>query len=636
MRRAFPPVRRPALLAALPLLIGAAAPAPPSALVIRDARVFDGTGSPAHVASVLIRDGRIAQVAARIAAPRGAKVIDARGLTLLPGLHDLHTHLRSPGFEAPDDPGKAYAAYLADGITTVDDFSVYGEMLAPIRRMTGDGTVPAPHLQLAVRLSTTGGHGTEFGWGDSFTQQVDTPRAAHAAMARLLPYRPDVIKVFTDGWRYGRVPSLTSMNEPTLAAIVEDAHRAGLPVITHTVTLEGAKIAARAGVDALGHGVGDQPVDAELIGLMRAKGTAYIPTLAVYEPQETRQWTAGEQALLTPSERLAEQASGDARRGTEDATTPPMEARRWQIMMDNVRTLAAAAIPIGIGTDAGIEGVYHGASTLREIHLLAALGLPAAQVLASATGVSARILGQDGRHGRIAPGQVADLLLVAGRPDERIDDLTRLRRLFLAGREVNLPALRRLIDAPAMSPLPARPMTGPIDDGRSADGRTTLGTLLVDSYESGIDHSDLDFVRLPASPAQRPLFLVARLGPAPHPFARLTVPLTPGGVELADATGFAGVAFTVRGAGRYRMLVDSYGIDQQDWFSGRFDADDGPHEVRLPFAALTSAGAGATFDPARLRALLFELAGPPGGRAWLELSDLHFYRPDPMRVAGRS
>ncbi|PNA38642.1 amidohydrolase, partial [Pseudomonas sp. MPR-AND1A] len=89
--------------------------------------------------------------------------VNARGLTLIPGLHDLHTHLRSPGYDAPDDLGKAYAGYLLAGVTSVNDYSVSGEMIAPIRQMVASGAVVAPHLELAVRVGVPGGHGTEYG-----------------------------------------------------------------------------------------------------------------------------------------------------------------------------------------------------------------------------------------------------------------------------------------------------------------------------------------------------------------------------------------------------------------------------------------------------------------------------------------
>ena len=140
-----------------------AAPADDAGTLIRGARVFDGTGAPAAVGDVLIRGDRIIAVGADVAAPRGSRVIDARGLTLIPGLHDLHTHLRSPAFDGPDDLGKAYAAHLLSGVTTVVDFSVTGEMLAPIREMTGSGAVVAPNLEMAIRFGVPGGPGTYSG-----------------------------------------------------------------------------------------------------------------------------------------------------------------------------------------------------------------------------------------------------------------------------------------------------------------------------------------------------------------------------------------------------------------------------------------------------------------------------------------
>lgn len=608
-------------LAATILLTGIAANAAPErATLIRGARVFDGTGAPAVVENVLIRGDRIVAVGPRLRAPRHARVIDARGLTLTPGLHDLHTHLRSPAYDAPDDMAKSWAGYLVNGVTTVNDYSVSGEMLRPIREMTQPGGIPAPHLELAIRLGVPGGHGTEFGWGNFFTMQVATPRAAHLAMARALPYHPDVIKVFADGWRYGRDADLNSMNEPTLAAIVEDAHKAGLPVITHTVTLEGAKVAAAAGVDSVGHGVGDALVDDELIGLMKAHHTAYIATLVVFEPQENRTFDPGEWASFTPPEQARERA----RMARPTAPIPAYEARRWTIMQENIRRLKAAGIRIGIGTDAGIEGVYHGPGALREITWLTRLGFTPGEALVAATRTSAGIIGQDKDHGRIAPGQRADIVLYAGRPDQRIADLWTVRRVFVSGREAPLAALRASLASDAPTPLPVHKMAGPIDSGVRADGRTDLDTLPVESTEPGVDHSHLDFVR-PDKGADRRLFMVAQLGARPRPFAQLILPLTRGAVELADARGFTGVAFDARGAGDYTMLFDSYGLDNDARFKAGFTADAATHEIRLPFSAFHGSPDGAPLDLKRLRALIVRLQGDPGGKAWLQLSNIRFY-----------
>ncbi|MEP9400226.1 amidohydrolase family protein [Sphingomonas silueang] len=595
------------------LLVAADRPAPGPAVLIRGARVFDGSGQAARIADVLIAGDRIVAVGARLSRPRGSRVIDARGLTLLPGLHDLHTHMRSPGYGAPDDLGKAWASHLLNGVTGANDFSLSGEMLPPIRAIVGGGEVPAPHLNLAVRLGVPGGHGTEYGWGSFFTLTATTPRAAHVAMRTALAYRPDVVKVFADGWRYGRSPDLASMNVGTLSAIVADAHAAGVPVITHTVTLAGAKIAAAAGVDALGHGIGDAPVDEELIALMRAKGVAYIPTLVVYEPQQDRTFLP----LETAHQALAEQAVEASRR---PAPIPQAEARRWAILQANVRALHAAGIRIGVGTDAGIGGVYHGSSAVRETRWLARLGLTPAEALVAATSGAAAILRQSD-HGRIAAGQRADLILTGGRPDIAIDDLHDLRRVFVAGREVALDALRRRVDSPEMTPWPVRVMPGPIDTGARGDGRTDLDTLPVESTEPGTDHSRLDMVR----PGPR-LFAVARLGAAERPYAAIVLPLTQGAITLADARDFTGIAFDARGAGDYGVTLDSYGLQGGQAFRARFAAGATPAEVRLPFSAFASSDPDARLALDRLRSVSVRLTGEPGGRAWLELARVRFYR----------
>jgi len=589
----------------------------PGGILIRSAHVFDGTGAPAGLADVLISGDRIEAVGRGLRARRGVRIIDARGMTLMPGLHDLHTHLRSPGLGGPDDLGKAYAAHLIHGVTTAVDFSVSGEMLAPIREMTESGAVSAPRLQLAIRLGVPGGHGTERGWGDFFTMEAPTPAAAELAMNRALAYRPDAIKVFADGWRYGRVPDLNSMNVPTLRAIVVRAHAAGIPVITHTVTLEGAKVAASAGVDALGHGIGDAIVDDELIALMRASGTAYVPTMAVYEPQQDRSFLPAELRLLAPPERARE----EARLARPLDPIPELETRRWAILIENLRRLKAGGVRIGIGTDAGIGGVYQGSSAVREVRLFTQFGFTSAQALAAATSVSAGILRQGADRGRIAAGQRADLFLVAGRPDRRIEDLYEVRRVFLAGREVALAPLRRLLDSDEFTPLPAHRMAGPIDTGARTDGRTDLDTLPVATNEAGIDHSRLHFTREGGR-----LVLVARMGAAARPFASLVLPLTRGAVQLADARGFAGIAFEARGTGRYALALESYAINARDFFRADFGGGTTMREVRIPFDQFRSADPAARLDLARLRAVIFRLEGEPGGQVSLELGNIRFYR----------
>ena len=415
-------------LMALAALAGAGtAQAQERATLIHGARVFDGSGKAAEVRDVLIEGDRIARVGRHLRVPEGAEVIDAEGMTLIPGLHDLHIHTRREAFRDAASLAQFYAPYLRAGVTSVNEFSVSGDMLAGIRAMNA----PTPHLTLAIRFGVPHGHGTESPITNAMTWQVSTPDEAHAAMAKALAYGPDMIKVFADGWRYDdpERPDKPSMDLPTLSAIVKDAHRAGIEVMTHTVTLAGAKLAARAGVDSLAHGVGDALVDDELIGLMEKHGMAYVATLATYEPLQTRVLSADELAFLAPEDRAREQA-----RLAAGEPVQPYDSKRWGIMQENIRRLHKAGIRIGVGTDTGIEGVYPGFGALREIGWLAKLGMTPAEAIEAATRVSAEIMGRGRQEGRIGRGMRADLVLVDGRPDERIGDLYRVRRVWVSGR----------------------------------------------------------------------------------------------------------------------------------------------------------------------------------------------------------
>ena len=590
-------------------------------IVIESARVFDGTGAPAKVADVLVDGERIVAVGKHLDVPADARRVDGRGKTLIPGLHDLHTHTRSPAYDAPEDLGKAWAGYLLAGVTTINDYSVSGEMIGPIRALVDPANPQhlwAPHLNQAVRFGVPGGHGTEAGWGNFFTLEATTPRAAHALTSLALSYDPDMIKVFADGWRYGRDPDLMSMNEPTLAAIVEDAHARGKPVVTHTVTLEGAKVAAAAGVDSVGHGVGDELVDDELIGLMRAKGTDYIATLSVFEPQQVRVMPADELAALNPGQRAAELAM----ESRPDKTVLPYDARRWQIMQDNIRRLKKARIRIGIGTDAGIEGVYHGPGAIREIWWLTQLGFSPAEALVAATRTSAEIMHQDGDHGTIAPGKRADLVLVDGQPDKHILDLWHVTRVWIGGREAPLGELRALVDSPRPTPMPSIAMPGPIMTGARSDGRTDIDTLPVASTDPGIDHSHL--IALKPSHGEV-TFLAAQMGAAPRPYVQWILPLTRGPILVADASRFTGIELKARGAGTYRLILESYGLDGHEWFAAPFDAGDGKAAIRIPFARFASRVSGVQLDLSQLRALRVQLLGQTGGTASLELGEVRFY-----------
>ena len=595
--------------------------AQPAAIVIRGARVVDGTGAPARAATVVIRGTTIEAVAPDAPAPAGARVIDAAGQTLMPGLFDLHTHLSASAVTGlAGDWGKSLKAYLACGVTTVNDYATNGEMLAPLHQLLASGAVAGPRVNMAVRMSTPGGHGTEAGWGDFMTLTAATPEQAHARTKLALAYKPDIIKVFTDGWRYGTAPNLSSMNLETLSAIVEDAHAAGVKVFTHTVTLAGAKIAAGAGVDVLAHGIGDADVDAELIAIMRAKSTVYVPTLAVYE------FKGG----AAPAERVAallEPAALATLRGGPAATQASNAHKvRWQHLMSSVKRLHDAGVPIALGTDAGMPGTFHGYSTLREMELLVQSGLTPLEAIVAGTSVSARALGVDGQRGTIAAGRVADLVLVEGRPDERIGDMVKTRRVFLDGVELAPAELEKAIQSREMTPLPMQRVEALIDDMEGGGGRTALGTLRVNGTDSGVVHSGMLMLPVARAGSDHALLVAAQLASKDRPYVRVEFPLTAGGISPADLSGYTGVSFEVRGEAAGRLLVQAYHVRNTDAYAAGFAPGVEWQTVEIPFASLRRRAAGAgPWGLKDARTLIFELGGTAGSSVWMELDNVRFY-----------
>ncbi len=588
---------------------------------ITGARVIDGTGAPARVETVILHDNLIVAVSDHAEIPQGARVIDAGGQTLLPGLFDLHTHLNASGTDAAEDFGKSLKAYLVCGVTSVNDYSVYGEMLAPLRAMLASDVLVGPKVNFAIRFGTPEGHGAEFGWGDYFTQFVSTPVEAHAAMRKILPYKPDVIKAFTDGWRYGRGDDLTSMNVETLSAIVEDAHHAGIKVFTHTVTLNGAKIAARAGVDVLAHGVGDAPVDDELIAILQKSGTGYVSTLATYEPASSRALSPRLMALLAPGDRQFALRAAE-RRSTASPMGPVM--RRWNFLQENIRRLSAAGIPIGVGTDAGVAGTYHGWSTLHEMELLVASGLTPMQAITAGTGTSARLIGEDNERGTIAPGKIADLLLVNGSPDQHIEEIEQTAAVFRGGQQINLQSFGAAIQSPQFTSLPIHVIPSVIEDAEREDGRTNLDTMLVDSTDAGPDHSRMLYTRTLRKHGHG-LSILSRMSPKQFPFTDLVIPLTRGAVELADISAYKGIQFATRGDGNYGILLETYGAHKPSWPAAPFSGKGQWKTVKVPFATFERKGSTSPLSLRDVRALHFEVIRAAGADAWLEIDDVKLY-----------
>lgn len=582
-------------------------------LVLINATVVDGVGPARTGETILVENGRITAVGPNLPHPSGVTAINLEGRVVTPGLFDLHTHLPySSVGGGRADWGKQIKAYLYSGITSVVDFGSYFEMFEPMRRLTSTGVIDGPRLTLASRITTPGGHGAEGGRGDFFSLEVLTPKQARAAVKKLAPSKPDVIKVFTDGWRYGAAADMTSMEEVTLKAICEEAHKIGIKVLTHTVTLEKAKIAVRAGVDALVHGIGDKPVDDEFIQLIKASHTVYTPTLAVYEPRRTLDWDSNLEAVLEgPSKEILRTMS-------RSGVISKARAARWKTMQANVATLYQAGVSIGVGTDAGVTGTYHGWATLRELKLIAATGIPMAAVLQSATSIPAKLLNLDKERGSIEPGKLADLVVFDKSPFDDPQNVDTVLRVFKAGVEVNRPLLAKDIASREITRIPSKPAQRKIDDFERKDGRTSIGTLRVNTTDPGHDHALMMFERTLRAPDNHAMTVLSKMTESQRPYIRLDLPLTPGAIEPADVSQFRGIAFAARGEGEYLLLVTT----RTGRFEARFTASAKWMTVRIPFTQLEGKGPWTGKDATMVS---LEVRRREGEEAWFEVDDVIFY-----------
>jgi len=551
---------------------------------ITGATVIDGTGAPPRRMTVVIDGDRIAAAGENIPIPAGAPTIDAGGLTLLPGLFDLHTHLLASGGPKDVDWGKALKLYLAHGVTTVVDLSTYPEQFEPMRRLLAAG-LEAPRVLMAARFTTPLGHGMEGGRGDFHTQLVLTPREARHAVRRIAPYKPDLLKVFTDGWRYGVDPDMTSMEEDTLRALVEEAHALGLKVVTHTVTVRRAREAARAGVDIINHGIGDGVLDPETLGQILSAKSGYVQTLAVYEPRGPK--------------------------------PHPARQRRWAHLMANCALARSSGLLAGVGTDAGMPGTPHGESTLRELELMVNCGFTPLEAIAAATSVSARLIGTEDR-GRIEAGKLADLVLVEGNPAERISDIRRIRRLWLGGKEIRREALLAAAAAPGPSPLPVTGGAAPelLDDFESEDGRSRLGTLWVNRTDPGLDFTRMSYQRIWRAPGDHCLSVLAEMSDKDKPLAAMVLPLSKGAVLPVDLSMWQGVTLEARGSGAYQLLLRWRGGEA----TAAFEAGPAWRPVRVPFSSFGKPDLKETIS------LEFVIARPAGEKAFLEIDNVRLYR----------
>ncbi len=419
-------------------------PPPPRALV--GATLVDGTGRPPVAdAVVVMRGGRIdcAGTRAECPVPEGVDAVDVAGRWITPGLVDAHVHFSQTGWAdgRPDaldvrdrhpypevvadlaaHPERFFRADLCSGVTAVFDVGGYPWTLDLPAVAARDPR--APHVAAAGPLLSTWDFWLNLPAERQFVYLSDEA-AAVAGVDALAARGAAAVKV----WFIVTGERPMEEMERVVAAAGAEARARGLPLIVHATGLEEAKAALRSGARVLVHSVFDRPVDEEFLDLARAAGTVYVPTLTVLGGylRMFRAAVAGEvPAIDDPNgcvdavtrARVAETAEVGA--GDLTAETLARRAERTAAQertgAANLARVAAAGIPVALGTDAGNPLTLHGPSVYAELEAMQAAGLTPMQVLVAATRGGARAMGGEDDFGTVEAGKAADLLVLAADP----------------------------------------------------------------------------------------------------------------------------------------------------------------------------------------------------------------------------
>lgn len=369
---------------------------------------------------VLVEDDLVREVSGSPIKSASARVIDLKGKTLMPGLIDLHVHtvaiqLNLPGQVTLPNVFVTLKALpilrgmLRRGFTTVRDAG--GAGLA-MKQSIDQGLAVGPRLFIACRsLSQTGGHGDiraryDFAAMDvpcaccirvgALSRIADGVDEVRKAAREELQMGADQIKIMVSGGVSSPTDPVGALgySEDEIRAIVAEARARGTYVMAHAYTPESIQRAVRFGVRTIEHG---NLVDDETAKLMAEHGAYAVPTLVTYDALASE----GAQYGLPPESALKIAGVRD-------------------VGLRSLEIFKRAGVKMGFGTD--LLGESHRLQS-NEFQIRSQVLSPA-EIINSATTIGAEVLNMSGKLGRLAPGALADVLVVDGNPLKDLSCLT--------------------------------------------------------------------------------------------------------------------------------------------------------------------------------------------------------------------
>jgi imidazolonepropionase-like amidohydrolase len=413
------------------LAIGAAAlPAQPAAqpaagrTLVRAGHLLDvKTGKLLDGQTLVVVGETIQSIAptAQVPAQAGDAVVDLSGLTVLPGLIDVHTHLTgNPDFdpyreltstnakEAINGVVNARATLLA-GITSVRNVGAGGNTDVDLRDAINAGQIPGPHMLVSgPALGITGGHCDDnllpsqyHAVGDGVADGI---AEVQHKVRQNIKYGSDLIKICATGGvlSKGDDPQASQYTLEEMQAIVADAHRLGRKVAAHAHGAQGILWATEAGVDSIEHG---SYINDEGIAAMKKHGTYLVPTLYLED------WML------------------------ENGHLPPYSHKKMlevsAVAKGNIKRAMQAGVKIAMGTDAAVYP--HGLNAHELDVYVNQLGMEPLAALQTATVNAADLMGWSAKTGSLEAGKWADMIAVEKSPLDDVRVLQNVKFVMKAG-----------------------------------------------------------------------------------------------------------------------------------------------------------------------------------------------------------
>ena len=396
-------------------------------LVIANARIIDGHGGVTDNGSIVVQDGRIASVSAEPADAGGAQVIDADGLTVMPGFIDAHRHVISgePDQWLAEQAVPRMREFLEAGFTTVLSAGDDLDAILELRRQLDEGEISGPRLIVSGRAplaQSTGG----FAPGVD-PARIDVSRPPHrpTVPAPGIPHeqtRARIQQLANAGVDTIKTVIITTPDGPekeTLSVIAEEAERLGIPSITHAVTVVDTVAAVEAGTHVLVHTPHIGQLDEETARMIADSGIPMMSTLGIFVPT-----FAADNAIIH------DRTGMDNVPRFRDLDPFPMDtissAGQGPV---NARMLWDAGIVYGFGTDTRFlprDSLFH---ELKPLHLV----FSAEDIVTIMSRNAAIAIGRLDELGTVEAGKLADLVILDGDPLADPYDLLNVRMVIKGG-----------------------------------------------------------------------------------------------------------------------------------------------------------------------------------------------------------